>query len=192
VLAYPIRRSQLIIAKAGTIAAVVLIIALAIWIGLILGVALAGGESRSRTSPLSPSDSPSSDCPPERSRSPRRRHRPSIARHRRRRGLRGPRLAEQQLRAARQRVVGDVVEPDGRPGVWVPEIDAVPSVSAGAVSASDRARATNHLMSGSNNARSARSLPPPRNSFCAACSRSRIAIAAARSTQVPESHRQQR
>lgn len=43
VLAYPIRRSRLIIAKAAAIAAVVLIIALAVWIGLILGVALAGG-----------------------------------------------------------------------------------------------------------------------------------------------------
>lgn len=43
VLSYPIRRSRLVAAKAAAIAAVVLIIALAIWIGLIVGVALAGG-----------------------------------------------------------------------------------------------------------------------------------------------------
>lgn len=43
VLAYPIRRSRLVIAKAAAIAAVVLIVAFAIWIGLIIGVALAGG-----------------------------------------------------------------------------------------------------------------------------------------------------
>jgi ABC-2 type transport system permease protein len=43
VLAYPIRRSRLVAAKAAAIAAVVVIIALAIWIGLIVGVALAGG-----------------------------------------------------------------------------------------------------------------------------------------------------
>ena len=43
VLAYPIRRSRLVIAKAAAIAAVVLIVAFAIWIGLIVGVALAGG-----------------------------------------------------------------------------------------------------------------------------------------------------
>jgi ABC-2 type transport system permease protein len=43
VLAYPIRRSRLVIAKATAIAAVVLIVAFAIWIGLIIGVALAGG-----------------------------------------------------------------------------------------------------------------------------------------------------
>jgi ABC-2 type transport system permease protein len=43
VLAYPVRRSRLVIAKAAAIAAVVLIIAFAIWIGLIVGVALAGG-----------------------------------------------------------------------------------------------------------------------------------------------------
>jgi ABC-2 type transport system permease protein len=43
VLAYPIRRSRLVIAKAAAIAAVVVIIAFAVWIGLIVGVALAGG-----------------------------------------------------------------------------------------------------------------------------------------------------
>jgi ABC-2 type transport system permease protein len=43
VLAYPIRRSRLISAKAAAIAAVVLIIACSVWIGLIVGVALAGG-----------------------------------------------------------------------------------------------------------------------------------------------------
>jgi ABC-2 type transport system permease protein len=43
VLAYPIRRSRLVVAKAAAIAAVVLIIAFAIWTGLIVGVALAGG-----------------------------------------------------------------------------------------------------------------------------------------------------
>jgi ABC-2 type transport system permease protein len=43
VLAYPIRRSQLIIAKAAAIAAVVLILAFATWVGLIVGVAIAGG-----------------------------------------------------------------------------------------------------------------------------------------------------
>ena len=43
VLAYPIRRSRLVIAKAAAIAAVVLIIAFATWTGLIIGVALAGG-----------------------------------------------------------------------------------------------------------------------------------------------------
>jgi ABC-2 type transport system permease protein len=43
VLAYPIRRSQLIVAKAAAIAAVVLIVAFATWIGLIVGVAIAGG-----------------------------------------------------------------------------------------------------------------------------------------------------
>jgi ABC-2 type transport system permease protein len=43
VLAYPIRRSRLITAKAAAIAGVVLIVAFGIWIGLIIGVALAGG-----------------------------------------------------------------------------------------------------------------------------------------------------
>ena len=43
VLAHPIRRSGLILSKAGAIAAVVVIIAFATWIGLIVGVALGGG-----------------------------------------------------------------------------------------------------------------------------------------------------
>ena len=43
VLAYPISRSRLVAAKAAGIAAVVLTIALATWIGFIVGVALAGG-----------------------------------------------------------------------------------------------------------------------------------------------------
>jgi ABC-2 type transport system permease protein len=43
VLASPIRRSRLIGAKAAGIAGVVLIIAFASWIGLIIGVAIAGG-----------------------------------------------------------------------------------------------------------------------------------------------------
>ncbi len=43
VLAYPIRRSRLVVAKAAAIAAVVLILAFATWIGLIVGVAIAGG-----------------------------------------------------------------------------------------------------------------------------------------------------
>jgi ABC-2 type transport system permease protein len=43
VLAYPIRRSRLIVSKTSAIAAVVVIIALATWIGLIVGVAAAGG-----------------------------------------------------------------------------------------------------------------------------------------------------
>lgn len=42
-LAYPIRRTRLVAAKAAAIAAVVLIIALATWIGLIVGVAVGGG-----------------------------------------------------------------------------------------------------------------------------------------------------
>jgi ABC-2 type transport system permease protein len=43
VLAHPIRRPTLVAAKAAAIAVVVLIIALATWIGLIVGVALGGG-----------------------------------------------------------------------------------------------------------------------------------------------------
>jgi len=43
VLAYPIRRSQLIVAKAAAIGGVVLIVAFATWIGLTVGVAIAGG-----------------------------------------------------------------------------------------------------------------------------------------------------
>lgn len=43
VLAYPVSRSRLVTAKSVAIATIVLIIALATWIGLIVGVALAGG-----------------------------------------------------------------------------------------------------------------------------------------------------
>lgn len=43
VLAYPVSRSRLVTAKGVAIATIVLIIALATWIGLIVGVALAGG-----------------------------------------------------------------------------------------------------------------------------------------------------
>jgi ABC-type transport system involved in multi-copper enzyme maturation permease subunit len=43
VLAHPIRRSQLVAAKAAAIATVVVIIALATWAGMIVGVALGGG-----------------------------------------------------------------------------------------------------------------------------------------------------
>lgn len=43
VLAHPIRRSRLIASKAVAIGAVVLVIALATWLGLIVGVALGGG-----------------------------------------------------------------------------------------------------------------------------------------------------
>jgi ABC-2 type transport system permease protein len=43
VLAHPIQRSRLIAAKAAAIAAVVVIIAIATWAGLIAGVAIAGG-----------------------------------------------------------------------------------------------------------------------------------------------------
>ena len=43
ILAHPIRRSRLIASKAAAIGAVVVIIALSTWIGLIVGVALGGG-----------------------------------------------------------------------------------------------------------------------------------------------------
>jgi ABC-2 type transport system permease protein len=43
VLAHPIRRSRLVVAKAGAVGTVVVIIALAAFVGLIIGVALAGG-----------------------------------------------------------------------------------------------------------------------------------------------------
>ena len=43
VLAYPIRRSRLIVARAAAIAVVVLIVAWGVWIGFIVGVALGGG-----------------------------------------------------------------------------------------------------------------------------------------------------
>jgi ABC-2 type transport system permease protein len=42
-LAHPIRRSRLLAAKATAIAAIVLIVAFAIWIGLVVGVAVGGG-----------------------------------------------------------------------------------------------------------------------------------------------------
>lgn len=43
VLAYPIRRSRLVAAKAGAVAVVVVIIAVATWVGMISGVAVGGG-----------------------------------------------------------------------------------------------------------------------------------------------------
>ncbi|HVS86143.1 MAG TPA: ABC transporter permease subunit [Gaiellaceae bacterium] len=43
VLAHPIRRSRLLVAKAAAVALVVVAVALAIWIGLIVGVAAGGG-----------------------------------------------------------------------------------------------------------------------------------------------------
>jgi ABC-type transport system involved in multi-copper enzyme maturation permease subunit len=42
-LAHPIRRSRLVAAKAAAIAAVVVIVALATWAGMIVGVAVGGG-----------------------------------------------------------------------------------------------------------------------------------------------------
>jgi ABC-2 type transport system permease protein len=43
VLAHPIRRSELVLSKAVAIAAVVVVVAFGTWLGLIVGVALAGG-----------------------------------------------------------------------------------------------------------------------------------------------------
>jgi ABC-2 type transport system permease protein len=43
VLAHPIRRSRLILAKAAAIALIVLVVAFAVWIGFVVGVALGGG-----------------------------------------------------------------------------------------------------------------------------------------------------
>jgi ABC-2 type transport system permease protein len=43
VLAHPVRRSRLVVAKAAAVAVIVLIIAIAVWVGLILGVAVGGG-----------------------------------------------------------------------------------------------------------------------------------------------------
>lgn len=43
VLAHPVERSRLIVAKAVAIAAIVVIVAIGCWVGLIAGVALAGG-----------------------------------------------------------------------------------------------------------------------------------------------------
>jgi ABC-2 type transport system permease protein len=42
-LAHPIRRSRLVVAKAMAIAVVVIVIAFGVWMGLIVGVALGGG-----------------------------------------------------------------------------------------------------------------------------------------------------
>ncbi len=42
-LAHPIRRSRLLLAKAAAVAVIVLVIAFAVWIGLIVGVAVGGG-----------------------------------------------------------------------------------------------------------------------------------------------------
>jgi ABC-2 type transport system permease protein len=43
VLAHPIRRSRLVVAKAAAIALVVLAVAFAVWVGLVVGVAAGGG-----------------------------------------------------------------------------------------------------------------------------------------------------
>ena len=43
VLAYPVTRTRLVIAKAAAVAALVVIVAVAAWVGLIIGVALGGG-----------------------------------------------------------------------------------------------------------------------------------------------------
>jgi ABC-2 type transport system permease protein len=43
VLAYPVRRWQIVAAKAAAIAVIVLLIALSVWVGLIVGVAVGGG-----------------------------------------------------------------------------------------------------------------------------------------------------
>jgi ABC-2 type transport system permease protein len=43
VLAYPIRRSRLVAAKAAGVGGVVVIVALATWVGLVVGVAIGGG-----------------------------------------------------------------------------------------------------------------------------------------------------
>ena len=43
VLAHPIRRSRLLLAKAAAVALIVLVIAFAVWIGLIVGVSVGGG-----------------------------------------------------------------------------------------------------------------------------------------------------
>ena len=43
VLAHPIRRSQLVLAKAAAVAAIVFVVAIAVWLGLIVGVAAGGG-----------------------------------------------------------------------------------------------------------------------------------------------------
>jgi ABC-2 type transport system permease protein len=43
VLAHPIRRARLVLAKAAAIALIVLVVAFAVWIGFVVGVALGGG-----------------------------------------------------------------------------------------------------------------------------------------------------
>jgi ABC-2 type transport system permease protein len=43
VLAHPIRRSRLVVSKAAAVAVIVLIVAFAVWVGLLLGVAAGGG-----------------------------------------------------------------------------------------------------------------------------------------------------
>jgi len=43
VLAHPIRRAPLVLAKAAAVAAIVLVIAFAVWVGLVVGVAVGGG-----------------------------------------------------------------------------------------------------------------------------------------------------
>ena len=66
VLAHPIRRSRLVVAKAAAVALVVLIVAFAVWVGLIVGVAVGGGGITTGTSPRSPCSSRSSGSPPAR------------------------------------------------------------------------------------------------------------------------------
>jgi len=43
VLAHPLRRSRLVLAKASGVAVIVVVIAFAVWVGLLLGVAVGGG-----------------------------------------------------------------------------------------------------------------------------------------------------
>jgi ABC-2 type transport system permease protein len=43
ILAHPVRRGELVVAKAAAIACVVLVLALSTWLGLLIGVAIAGG-----------------------------------------------------------------------------------------------------------------------------------------------------
>ena len=104
VLAHPVRRSRLVMAKAAAVAAIVLAIAFAVWVGLLAGVAVGGGGIRvahitafavqlaSSGSPAALSRSPSARAPAA-ARSP-------TAEPPRRR----PRLAHQQFRPARSGV----------------------------------------------------------------------------------------
>jgi ABC-type transport system involved in multi-copper enzyme maturation permease subunit len=64
VLAHPIRRSRLVLAKAAAIALVVPIVAFATWVGMMLGVALGAAASASGTSPPSRSNWRSSGSRP--------------------------------------------------------------------------------------------------------------------------------